>query len=188
MRGLRFSNEVRGYSEQAVEVIAQPGRVAWDIYDEARERPILGFCRLRGDPLARWRHSQGCELAQTGRAARDSVGRSGAHRRRSESSERRKGDDRWIAASRYAAVAGSVLRSESHRCSVPYPGRAGDRCRARVLRPIARRCPSSLAVVRRAGFRGRQLGLFSGGGLLTATTLGRIAGASAGRLVAGGDT
>ncbi|HWD23529.1 MAG TPA: FAD-dependent oxidoreductase, partial [Burkholderiales bacterium] len=41
--GLRFSNEVRGYSEQAVEVIAQPGRTAWDVFDEARERPILGF-------------------------------------------------------------------------------------------------------------------------------------------------
>ena len=45
--GRRFSNEVRGYSEQAVEVIAQPGRVAWDIFDEVRERPILGFTDYR---------------------------------------------------------------------------------------------------------------------------------------------
>jgi hypothetical protein len=31
---------VRGYSEQAVEVIAQPGRIAWDVFDETRERLI----------------------------------------------------------------------------------------------------------------------------------------------------
>ena len=24
-------------------MIAQPGRVAWDVFDEVRERPILGF-------------------------------------------------------------------------------------------------------------------------------------------------
>ncbi len=41
--GKRFSNEVRGYSEQAVDTIAQPGRFAWNIYDEIREKPILGF-------------------------------------------------------------------------------------------------------------------------------------------------
>jgi fumarate reductase flavoprotein subunit len=45
--GRRFSNETRGYSEQAVEVIAQPGRVAWNIYDEERERPALDFTDYR---------------------------------------------------------------------------------------------------------------------------------------------
>ena len=42
-RGERFSNEVRGYSEQAVDVVAQPGRVAWNIYDADREALALGF-------------------------------------------------------------------------------------------------------------------------------------------------
>ena len=32
--GKRFSNEAKGYSEQAVEIVAQPGRFAWSIYDE----------------------------------------------------------------------------------------------------------------------------------------------------------
>ena len=32
--GQRFSNEAQGYSEQAVNVVAQPGSVAWDIYDQ----------------------------------------------------------------------------------------------------------------------------------------------------------
>jgi len=32
--GNRFSNEAKGYSEQAVEIVAQPGHFAWSIYDE----------------------------------------------------------------------------------------------------------------------------------------------------------
>ncbi|MEM9249382.1 MAG: FAD-dependent oxidoreductase [Pseudomonadota bacterium] len=34
--GLRFSNELGGYSEQAVHVLAQPGGVAWNVYDATR--------------------------------------------------------------------------------------------------------------------------------------------------------
>jgi len=36
--GQRFANEHAGYSEQAVKVLSQPGGIAWNIYDEARER------------------------------------------------------------------------------------------------------------------------------------------------------
>lgn len=32
--GERFSNEHQGYSEQSVAVLAQPGKVAWDVYDD----------------------------------------------------------------------------------------------------------------------------------------------------------
>jgi fumarate reductase flavoprotein subunit len=32
--GRRFSNENEGYSEQSVKVLAQPGQVAWNIYDQ----------------------------------------------------------------------------------------------------------------------------------------------------------
>jgi fumarate reductase flavoprotein subunit len=41
--GERFSNEARGYSEQAVDVVAQPQHVAWDIYDERLHRLMLEF-------------------------------------------------------------------------------------------------------------------------------------------------
>lgn len=41
--GKRFSNEHGGYSEQAVHVLAQPGSVAWNIYDERIHRFALGF-------------------------------------------------------------------------------------------------------------------------------------------------
>jgi fumarate reductase flavoprotein subunit len=41
--GLRFSNEAKGYSEQAVEVVAQPQHVAWDIYDARLHRLMEEF-------------------------------------------------------------------------------------------------------------------------------------------------
>lgn len=33
IEGRRFSNEHEGYSEQSVKVLAQPGRIAWNLYD-----------------------------------------------------------------------------------------------------------------------------------------------------------
>lgn len=41
--GRRFSNEMRGYSEYGAEVAAQPGHVAWDIYDARCEMAALDF-------------------------------------------------------------------------------------------------------------------------------------------------
>lgn len=41
--GLRFSNEAAGYSEQAAKVNAQPGHVAWSIFDERLHTLMLGF-------------------------------------------------------------------------------------------------------------------------------------------------
>jgi fumarate reductase flavoprotein subunit len=41
--GMRFSNEHLGYSEQAVEVLAQPGAVAWNIYGQRQHELGLGF-------------------------------------------------------------------------------------------------------------------------------------------------
>ena len=41
--GRRFSNEQEGYSEQAVRVLEQPGGFAWDIYDERLHRLGMEF-------------------------------------------------------------------------------------------------------------------------------------------------
>jgi flavocytochrome c len=41
--GLRFSNEHGGYSEQAVNVLAQPGGIAWNIHDARLHDFALGF-------------------------------------------------------------------------------------------------------------------------------------------------
>lgn len=42
-RGERFSNEHAGYSEQAMKVLAQPGGIAWNIYDERLHHLGLEF-------------------------------------------------------------------------------------------------------------------------------------------------
>lgn len=41
--GVRFSNEATGYSEQAARVNAQPGHVAWSIFDERLHTLMLAF-------------------------------------------------------------------------------------------------------------------------------------------------
>ncbi|HSF93625.1 MAG TPA: FAD-dependent oxidoreductase [Thermohalobaculum sp.] len=41
--GRRFSNEHGGYSEQSVNVLAQPGSVAWNVYDDRLHRVGMGF-------------------------------------------------------------------------------------------------------------------------------------------------
>ncbi|GAB5486885.1 MAG: FAD-dependent oxidoreductase [Parasphingorhabdus sp.] len=41
--GERFANEAAGYSEQAVKVLAQEGHVAWSIYDETRHKIMEQF-------------------------------------------------------------------------------------------------------------------------------------------------
>ncbi len=47
LHGERFANEMRGYSEHAVEVLKQPGRAAWSLYDARCEGPALGFEEYR---------------------------------------------------------------------------------------------------------------------------------------------
>lgn len=43
VHGRRFSDESRGYSEQAVDVLAQPGHVAWTVYDDLRHQKMMEF-------------------------------------------------------------------------------------------------------------------------------------------------
>ena len=33
-RGERFHDETQGYSEAAIQVLAQPGGIAWNVYDD----------------------------------------------------------------------------------------------------------------------------------------------------------
>lgn len=41
--GRRFANEARGYSEQAVDILAQPDHVAWSIFDDAIHEAMREF-------------------------------------------------------------------------------------------------------------------------------------------------
>ena len=179
--GLRFSNEVRGYSEQAVEVIAQPGKIAWDVFDEARERPILGFADYE-----EIRALGGIRKAASLRelAAMMGVPADALERTDDEVNQLRKGkgEDRWgrdfrgtppLAAPFCAVkVTGALFHTQGGVVIDP---------QARVLRKDGTALPNLFA----GGGAARGLsgpsnwGYFSGGGLLTATTLGRIAGESA---------
>jgi fumarate reductase flavoprotein subunit len=184
--GLRFSNEVRGYSEQAVEVIAQPGRVAWDIFDEIRERPILGFADYEAiRSLGGVRKAASLrELAALTGIPAEALEHTDAEVNRLRQG---KGEDRWARSFRgtqplqapfcAVKVTGALFHTQG--------GLVIDTA-ARVLRPDRTPLPNLFA----GGGAARGLsgpsnwGYFSGGGLLSATTLGRIAGASAGRQVA----
>jgi fumarate reductase flavoprotein subunit len=41
--GLRFADESRGYSDQSVDVLAQPGHVAWSVFDDFRHDTMMQF-------------------------------------------------------------------------------------------------------------------------------------------------
>jgi fumarate reductase flavoprotein subunit len=181
LHGERFSNEVRGYSEQAVEVIAQPERLAWNVFDETRERPILGFKDY--DEI---RSLGGIRKASTLRelAALMSISPEALERTNREVDQLRlnEGKDRWgrtfhgtqpLAAPFCAVkVTGTLFHTQGGLVIDPA---------ARVLRKDGSPLPNLFA----GGGAARGLsgpsnwGYFSGGGLLTATTLGRIAGAAA---------
>lgn len=184
-QGERFSNEVRGYSEQAVEVIAQPGRIAWNIFDEARERPVLGFKDYEDI-----RSLGGVKKAGSLEALGKLIGVPPQALLRTNAEvdhlKNGKGADRWgrdfAGTSPLAApfcaikVTGALFHTQGGLVIDP---------QARVLRPDG----SAFGNLFAGGGAARGLsgpsnwGYFSGAGLLTATTLGRIAGTNAARLL-----
>ena len=181
LRGERFSNEVRGYSEQAVEVIAQPERLAWNVFDEARERPILGFTDYE-----EIRSLGGIRKAATLRelAALMGIAPEALERTNREVDRLRASgeQDRWGRSFKGTQPLGAPF------CAVKVTGALFHTqgglvvdTTARVLRKDGSSFPNLFA----GGGAARGLsgpsnwGYFSGGGLLTAVVLGRIAGAAA---------
>ncbi len=76
--GRRFSNEHLGYSEQGPHVLAQPGRLAWDVYDAT----IHEFA-MNGFPDYRDAHSAGAvKVADTATDLASLIGAPVAERRR----------------------------------------------------------------------------------------------------------
>jgi fumarate reductase flavoprotein subunit len=184
VHGERFSNEARGYSEQAVDVIAQPGHVAWDIYDERLHRLMLEFDDYRDAVEARaiLTASSCQELAKI--AGIDATGLA-ATLAEVESLVRGERADRFgrdftgkppLTPPYYAVkVTGALFHTQG--------GLAVDE-HARVLREDG----SALANLFAGGGAARGIsgpgawGYMAGNGLLTATTFGRLAGESAARL------
>jgi fumarate reductase flavoprotein subunit len=185
--GRRFSNEHHGYSEQAVAVLAQPGGIAWNLYDarlhafgrefeDYREAEAAGAIR-RADDLASLAAITGLpaeRLAETIEsvarcqrgAAADPFGRDFTTKPP-------------LVAPYYAVkVTGALFHTQG--------GLAVDD-RARVLRRDGTTLPNLFAGGGAAcGASGPEVsGYLSGNGLLSAVTLGRIAGEGAAELLHG---
>ncbi|WP_420565511.1 FAD-dependent oxidoreductase [Thalassobaculum sp.] len=183
--GQRFSNEHAGYSEQALKVLAQPGGIAWNVYDQRlhelgmrhedyRGANEMGAIRELSD-LAALADLIGCPLdrlaATLAHAAEAAAGRD----------EDPFGRDFTTAptldAPPYYAVrvTGALFHTQ---------GGLSIDTDARVLTAAGEVLPNLFAGGGAAvGLSGSGVeGYLSGNGLLTAVTLGRIAGTGAARL------
>lgn len=183
--GHRFSNETIGYSEQAANVIAQPGHIAYDIFDERLHNLMLEFQDYRdafeagavitagsvaelAAALKIPEHALEETLQEIEQIARGSrTCRFGREFR----------EDSVLRGPYYAAkVKGALFHTQG--------GLAVD-TKARVLRKSGGHLPNLFAgggaargVSGPAGW-----GYLAGNGLLTATTFGRLAGEAAAELV-----
>ncbi len=185
--GKRFANEHRGYSEAVVDVLAQPGHLAWDLFDER----LLGLGRGFED----FRQAEAAGAVRSGATAEELAAAIGvpaetlaatieaAQRLANGKGECPFGRDfakQPALAPPYRAirVTGALLHTQG--------GLVVDR-RARVLRPGGAALPNLFAGGGAAcGVSGPEVwGYLSGNGLLTATTLGRIAGREAAALAGG---
>ncbi|BAF88103.1 fumarate reductase [Azorhizobium caulinodans ORS 571] len=184
--GRRFSNEMHGYSEQAAEVLRQPNRMAWTIFDTR----IAGIARQFED----FRQAEAIGAIVTADTPQALAARTGLPADALISTlsdvERLKLDgatdtfgrafraDQQLSAPFHAVrVTGALFHTQG--------GLVVDE-HARVLRPDGTSLPNLYASGGAAcGVSGSQAsGYLSGNGLLTAVVLGRLAGSAAGAAVA----
>ncbi|MQA88311.1 MAG: FAD-binding protein [Streptosporangiales bacterium] len=179
--GERFGDETTGYSEFGANVIAQPGRIAWMVFDRRIHDACLPFADFRdliGCGAVRWADGVD-ELATVIGAPREPLARSlaAAHDASEGRSPDRYGRTRWEAPLRppYAAVkvTGALFHTQGGLAVDP---------NARVLRrgvPVPGLYAAGGAAVGMSG-RGAD-GYLAGNGLLAALGLGYLAGRHAGR-------
>jgi fumarate reductase flavoprotein subunit len=185
--GRRFSNEHRGYSEQAVDVLRQKGGIAFGIYDARCEVAALQFEDYREA------RAQGAI-----KEARDAAGVAAALGLPADALRKTLVELEALAAGRGSDPFGRDF-TKAPALAPPYRGvkvtgalfhtqggLAVD-AEARVLRPDGTRLPNLFAGGGAArGVSGPTVdGYLSGNGLLTAVVLGRAAGRGAARLVSG---
>jgi fumarate reductase flavoprotein subunit len=185
-QGERISNEHDGYSEQAMRVQAQPGGVAWNIYDERLHRMALGFEDYRDAVQAGAIRSAG-SIAALAEVCGLPAAALAATLAETEALSRGDGRDRFgrdftgkptlAAPFHVVRVAGALFHTQG--------GLVVDAA-ARVLDPAGRPLPNLFAGGGAAcGISGAgRDGYLSGNGLLTAVVLGARAGREAAVLVA----
>ncbi len=183
LAGERFSNEHQGYSEQAVDVLKQPDGVAWNVFDERLHDLGMAFedyqnavrqgaireaesleelAAVTGLPLDALRKS----IAETAGDSTDRFGRNFAATKPLEPPYRA------------VKVTGTLFHTQ---------GGLRINNDARALKEDASPLPNLFAGGGAAcGVSGPRIsGYLSGNGLLTAVTLGRIAGQRAAELLSG---
>lgn len=188
--GLRFSNEHGGYSEQAVNVLAQPGGVVWNIYDARLHVFAKGFPDYQ-EAMAAGAIREAADVTELARVT--GLPEAALARTLSEAALYQSGETTdpfgrdftgkpALSAPYYAVkVTGALFHTQG--------GLMIDD-QARVLRedgsPFANLFAGGGAA---CGVSGPDVsGYLSGNGLLTAIAFGSIAGISAGRLVTTGST
>ncbi|MSP67313.1 MAG: FAD-dependent oxidoreductase [Alphaproteobacteria bacterium] len=184
-RGERFANEVRGYSEQALDVVRQPDHVAWDIYDARCELAARGFTDYQ-NALAMGAVKPAESVADLAAATCLPEGALARTMAAVDTFKAGAADDPFgrpfqgvpplAPPYRAVRVTGALFHTQG--------GLVVDTA-ARVLRQDGTPLPNLFAGGGAArGLSGpSRWGYLSGNGLLAATVLGRIAGASAAALV-----
>jgi len=183
--GERFSDETKGYSEQAVKVLEQSGAVAWSIYDEERHQLMLKFDDYQDaikagaiksadtiEALAAKLSLPSEALEATTKAAETST-QSGM-----DSFGRDFSGKTPLSAPFYGAkVTGALFHTQ---------GGLEINAEARVLRPDGAPFPNLFAGGGAArGISGSGAsGYMAGNGLMTATSLGKLAGRAAAKILA----
>jgi fumarate reductase flavoprotein subunit len=181
LQGRRFANEARGYSEQAVDILAQTGHVAWSIFDERIHMAMGEFddyrdalearCVLRAENLEDLATMTGLPRA----ALADTLAEVAAMARGERSDALGRDFTRGeVLAPPYRAVkvTGALFHTQG---GLEVDGQA------RVLRADGTPLPNLFAGGGAArGISGPGAsGYLAGNGLLTATALGRAAGRAA---------
>jgi fumarate reductase flavoprotein subunit len=183
--GQRFSDESLGYSEQAVKVVAQPGHAAWDIFDERLHRLMLEFHDYR-DAL----EARAIVSADSPTLLADRLGlpRAALQTTLDEVADLVRTQQRCAFGRSFAVrpvLAPPYFAVKVHGALFHTQGGLAVDGDARVLRKDGSALPNLFA----AGGAARGVsgpgcsGYIAGNGLLTATTLGRIAGEQAAALV-----
>ncbi len=182
--GRRFHDESAGYSEAALPVLAQPGGVAWDLFDDrllALARTFPDFRALEAAGAVRSGADADALAAATGlpadalRATLAGI-RDAADGRRPDPFGRRFDPARALAPPFHAVrVTGALFHTQGGLAIGPD---------ARVLRPDGTALPNLFAGGGAAcGVSGPDpSGYLSGNGLLTALAFGALAGGSAARI------
>jgi fumarate reductase flavoprotein subunit len=184
-QGQRFSDESRGYSEQAADVLRQPGGIAWTVFDERIAAVARQFEDFRNAERSGAIVTTG-SLHELATMMRVPAAAFAAEMDEVEENKRRAATDRFgrkftadqrLDAPFYAVkVTGALFHTQ---------GGLAVNADGQVKRDDNSLFPNLFAVGgAAAGVSGNSAaGYLSGNGLLTATVLGRAAGLAAARLV-----